>query len=90
MKDASIYNIEVRRGNWENYLSGSCVELVLSSVYDTFVLSEKNANIWHHLPLFADDGLVMEYGFRGVIAKPYKIMELSEVLHKVLNEGMGE
>ena len=26
-----------------------------------------------------------EYGFKGVIAKPYKIMELSKVLHKVLN-----
>ncbi len=27
-----------------------------------------------------------EYGFQGVIAKPYKIMELSAVLHEVANE----
>jgi CheY-like chemotaxis protein len=25
-----------------------------------------------------------EYGFRGVIAKPYKIAELSEILHRVI------
>ncbi|MFC1715083.1 response regulator [Candidatus Poribacteria bacterium] len=25
-----------------------------------------------------------EYGFKGVIAKPYKLMELSEIMHKVL------
>ncbi len=27
-----------------------------------------------------------EYGFRGVIAKPYKISELSEVLHRVITD----
>jgi len=27
-----------------------------------------------------------EYGFQGVIAKPYKIIELSEVLHKIASE----
>ncbi len=28
-----------------------------------------------------------EYGFRGVIAKPYEIRELSEVLHRVMTEN---
>ncbi len=35
-------------------------------------------------PIMAD---WQKYGFKGVIAKPYKITELSEVLHNVLNEG---
>jgi DNA-binding NarL/FixJ family response regulator len=25
-----------------------------------------------------------EYGFKGVVAKPYKLAEISEVLHKVI------
>jgi DNA-binding NarL/FixJ family response regulator len=32
-------------------------------------------------PIMAD---FRKYGFMGVIAKPYKIKELSEVLHKVM------
>ena len=35
-------------------------------------------------PIMADFG---HYGFKGVIAKPYEIRELSEVLHRVM---MGE
>ena len=33
-------------------------------------------------PVLADFG---EYGFKGVAAKPYKIRELSEILHKVIH-----
>ena len=28
-----------------------------------------------------------EYGFRGVVAKPYELEELSEVLHRVMVDG---
>ena len=28
-----------------------------------------------------------QYGFRGVIAKPYRLQELSEVLHRVIAES---
>ena len=33
-------------------------------------------------PIMAD---FKEYGFKGVVAKPYKLKELSEVVHKVTN-----
>ena len=35
---------------------------------------------------FSNDPIManfMEYGFKGVVAKPYKLKELSEVVHKV-------
>jgi len=41
---------------------------------------------------YSDDPIISnfsEYGFHGVVAKPYEIEELGEALHKVL-EGMGE
>jgi two-component system cell cycle sensor histidine kinase/response regulator CckA len=39
---------------------------------------------------YSDDPVMAEfarYGFSGVIAKPYRISELSKVLHKVLSTG---
>lgn len=35
-------------------------------------------------PIMAD---FKNYGFKSVIAKPYRIRELSEVLHGVINDG---
>ena len=37
---------------------------------------------------YSDDSIMADfgkYGFSGVLAKPYRIKELSEVLHKVVN-----
>jgi len=39
---------------------------------------------------YSDDPIManfLEYGFSGVIAKPYRVAELSKVLHRVLDEG---
>jgi PAS domain S-box-containing protein len=39
---------------------------------------------------YSDDPIManfLEYGFSGVIAKPYRVAELSKVLHRVLGEG---
>ena len=35
-------------------------------------------------PIMTDFG---EYGFKGVIAKPYKASELGEVLHRTITEN---
>jgi DNA-binding NarL/FixJ family response regulator len=35
-------------------------------------------------PVMAD---YREYGFRGVVVKPFKMVELTEVLHQVLTES---
>jgi len=32
---------------------------------------------------YANDPIMSEYGFKGIITKPYEIKELDDVLHKV-------